>query len=80
MSYIYREELLDVLCKDHSFDIYRFQFHRLWFSPLFDPSKSCLFFYLVGVEDSTELLGYQSLVLSNATLHGCLLALAHILG
>ncbi|XP_020399808.1 uncharacterized protein [Zea mays] len=23
MSYIYREELLDVLCKDHSFDIYR---------------------------------------------------------
>ncbi|KAL5652448.1 hypothetical protein ACJX0J_037906, partial [Zea mays] len=52
-----REELLDVLCKDHSFDIYRFQFHRLWFSPLFDPLKSCLFFYLVGVEDSTELLG-----------------------
>jgi hypothetical protein len=53
-----REELPDVLCKDHSFDIYRFQFHRS------SSTHQSLVFSFTWLEDSTELqlLGYQSLI------------------
>nr|ACF83679.1 unknown [Zea mays] len=56
-----REELPDVLCKDHSFDIYRFH------------SNSIAWPFL--------LLGWRTrLSCWGITGHGCLLALAHILG